>query len=805
MTQSRDVFRRSRIPLRALLIAVVIGVGIAGSGANNPVPALAATQAPTQSAGTATPGGTLVLYDDRVGTQWDYFGELYGAMTANLVSRFGRVTTHPVEDYVAGEMAGYQAVVYLGNSYRDPTHPLSLAFLDEVLAGNTPVLWQYFNIWELQWRYNALHPQTSFQAQYGFVTGDLDSTPLSGITYLRNGRTFALERDAENPTPLVAITVTDPAKSTVLATATPVAAGPALNWAVRAANLTYVADEGLSYISEENGYLAFCDLLIATVAPNTPERHRALVRLEDVSPASDPVALRSIADLLESEGVPFSMHVIPTFVDAGLAGHVAQRVELADRPEMVSALRYVTQHGGRLVMHGDTHQLGTLANPYSGISGDDFEFFRAHVNPADNFVIFDGPVDGDSVAWSGGRLDEGLAKISAVGLPRPRFFTTPHYFASTFTYEALRQRFEARYERSLYYIGVLQHGVIDHAKYAGQFFPWAVTDVYGSSVIPESLGNETQPYNQHPGRTPQDIVDSANANLAIRDGVASFFWHPWLVGAGSIEHLRTIVRGIKAAGFTFVTPDSLLLDLSAPPATTIPTPTLAPTTTPTTRPPTTVATPPTVFNRGGWVPTTMTATGSGGVAGPPSTIWRDGVGPVRPLAPSFFPRPGLAHFVPEVRGMAGTPNAAAGANTGATGANPGTGGVADAAIANGPNPTPVIAIPNQAVPQPVVAVPVVSSPSPQPSSGGGVSAASSGGTGTASPVIAATPPTPQPQTPSTSKPAAPSASGATSAQTQPSIVAKPKRARTRSQATSGKRRTKRTVVRQTVRRRSTSR
>ena len=52
--------------------------------------------------------------------------------------------------------------------------------------------------------------------------------------------------------------------------------------AVRARNLTWLADNPFTFVNEEDRYLAFADLLFDVLAPRTPERHRALVRIEDV-------------------------------------------------------------------------------------------------------------------------------------------------------------------------------------------------------------------------------------------------------------------------------------------------------------------------------------------------------------------------------------------------------------------------------------------------------------------------------------------------------------------------------------------
>jgi hypothetical protein len=45
----------------------------------------------------------------------------------------------------------------------------------------------------------------------------------------------------------------------------------------------------------------------------------------------------------------------------------------------------------------------------------------------------------------------------------------------------------------------------------------------------------------------------ARRNLVVRDGFASFFYHPHL----GVDHLRQTVEGIKAQGYTFVSPTSL--------------------------------------------------------------------------------------------------------------------------------------------------------------------------------------------------------------------------------------------------------
>ena len=115
--------------------------------------------------------------------------------------------------------------------------------------------------------------------------------------------------------------------------------------------------------------------------------------------------------------------------------------------------------------------------------------------------------------------------------------------------------FGTRYDRGLYFPGLLTNTAADSTKMMGQFFPYSVRDVYGSAVIPENIGNiEPEAFNNHPARLPADLIATAQANLVVRDGTASFFYHPYLGTA----YLKQTVEGIQGLGYTFVAGSALL-------------------------------------------------------------------------------------------------------------------------------------------------------------------------------------------------------------------------------------------------------
>ncbi len=109
--------------------------------------------------------------------------------------------------------------------------------------------------------------------------------------------------------------------------------------------------------------------------------------------------------------------------------------------------------------------------------------------------------------------------------------------------------FQVRYDRGLYPSGALRGGTLDNTRIIGQFFPWTVRDIYGVLVVPENVGNiETEAFNNHPPRFPADIIASAQRNLVVPDGVASFFFHPYY----DITYLQQTVTGLQGLGYTFV-------------------------------------------------------------------------------------------------------------------------------------------------------------------------------------------------------------------------------------------------------------
>jgi uncharacterized protein YdaL len=515
----------------SLAATAVLGLNMVGADA-------ATTTTTVVKSGKAAPGGgtakTLILYDST--NTYGWLGEVYATQTANLSSHFGSWTAEPVAKYKTGDLNGFTAVIYIGSTYDEP---IPATFLADVTATTKSVTWIYDNIWELT------SADTAFAARYGFTSGLFDYSDVSEVDY----KGTALTRDTTDKSGIMNLQITDPAKVTTVATAVR-PDGTTFPWAVRSGNFTYVGEIPYAYVTSDDRYLAFSDMLFDVLGSTAADRHRALVRIEDVGPDSDPAELTAIADYLSAQKVPFSVAVYPRYRDPkGVNNNgKAQDYTLLSKPKVVAALKYMQARGGTLIMHGYTHQYGNVPNPYDGVSANDFEFYAAHIDATNN-VVYDGPVPVDSANWAAGRMISGELVFAAAGLGTPSTFEFPHYAASAVDYTTANSLFARRYDRGLYVPGALSGAKPDYTKQFGQFFPYTVRDVYGTVVIPENIGNiEPEPFNNHPPRLSADILASSKRNLAVRDGVASFFYHPYLGTA----YLQTLVPGIKAQGYTFV-------------------------------------------------------------------------------------------------------------------------------------------------------------------------------------------------------------------------------------------------------------
>jgi uncharacterized protein YdaL len=476
-------------------------------------------------------------------------GRLHAVMLENLLGHFreARVLLATVSDYARGGLDACDRVVYIGSGLPGPLSP---DFLSDAAAESRSFLWIGGNINQLQ---AAMGPAAfarkagfAFRGVQGFDPGpapggvpgfyryvDYKGTRFEKMAFVRKSD------QAVVASPEIAIVSTGTAR--VLALAVHSRSGAATPYVTENAGFYYVADNPFTYIHERDRYLVLADLLFDFLKlPPRSRRRYALLRLEDVHPEYDVRLLYRVVDLLKKRRVPFAISLIPMFVPAGQPE--SKGVAMADRPEFLRALRYARANGGEILLHGYTHNAPGLADCPSLASGADFEFWDRCAQT---------PLPGDSAELAGARAALGRSLAVSAGFP-PLGWVTPHYQASPVDFEEFGRRFDRTVQRVRY--GFAGAEAPESRAFVAQFFPYTIfKDHYGQFVWPENLGYVPMPESD-PGDQPlPEIAESARRAWVVRDGWASFFWHPQLMDRpGESARLEKIIDDVRARGYVFV-------------------------------------------------------------------------------------------------------------------------------------------------------------------------------------------------------------------------------------------------------------
>lgn len=446
-------------------------------------------QSPARPAGPAT---VLIVYDEP-GKLKDR-AYLHALNLDNLLGHFqlkGQLI--PMESYTPGQLARYQAGVFIGAGLHTRVAP---ALLNDIRSNRRPFAWLGGHVGQLLATEEARR-QFGFAFQSSVVEPGL-SVEYKGVPLL------------DSETCLDLVTPHGPAPANVIAQ---VHRGDSkvTPYVLRKEQFWYFADSPFSYMEDGGRYLVICDLLHDILGIQHARTARALIRIEDVSAESDPEDLTHIADVLAERQAPFQISLIPVYRDPSKS----VEIRLAETSGLVDALHYMVSKGGTPVMHGGTHQ-------WRGVSADDFEFWDE---------MRDAAIPGDSARYVMRTLRFGLSECFRNGI-FPVAFETPHYGASELDYRTFGQVFTAAYDRPLN---------MPHSD-TGQSFPYPVVDRYGRFIIPENLG-----YLPSQNADPEIVLSNARRMRVVRDGIASFYFHPFLEPA----LLEKIVDGIRGQGYQF--------------------------------------------------------------------------------------------------------------------------------------------------------------------------------------------------------------------------------------------------------------
>ncbi|HUN64621.1 MAG TPA: DUF2334 domain-containing protein [Bacteroidota bacterium] len=408
-----------------------------------------------------------------------------------------------VDAYAQGELNGYDIVFFIGfTKHCDPPE----RFMRDIAGTAKQVIWMNTGIDRFARLYDL-------PAKYGFSFVTFDS--LMHFDFVRVGKKTFTKGEPN----LNLISVTNPKKAELVATAYSSTARREYPYFIRSGNFLYFADSPFASATETDRYIYFADLLHDILGEQHEESHRALLRIEDVDVFENPSRLRDIADLLYSKHIPFLVGIIPFFVDPGQD----IRLSLSDKPEFVDALHYMIARGATIVMHGKTHQ-------YLGVTATDYEFWDGSL---------DKKIKNDSREYVEKKLRAGLEECWKNDI-FPLIWETPHYTASQLDYSVFPEFFSTAMEQRL---------VIDNSDYS-QYFPYIIEkDLFGQRILPENLGYIPLDSNADvEEKAVHALIRGARAQLNVRDGFASCFIHPFI----DQRYMEEYVDSIQDLGYTFM-------------------------------------------------------------------------------------------------------------------------------------------------------------------------------------------------------------------------------------------------------------
>jgi uncharacterized protein YdaL len=435
-----------------------------------------------------------IIFDSAANPQAESY--VHALFLENLLTHFNlQAKLIPIDEYQRGELEQYHAGFLVSSAIKTVVPP---ALLADIRATDHPFTWVGDHI-------DQLLNSPGAEQHYGF----------NFVEYRRDSNfTSVFYKQTMLPKPdddinLVSIQDSNLAEVEATAVNRDKASTP---YVVKSGNFWYFADRVFSYMGEGTRYLAFCDLLHDILGVYHATDQRSMVRIEDVSVDDDPDDLVSIANWLSDRHIPFQIALIPIFRDPA---HTLE-IRLGDRKSTVAAIHVMIAKGGTPIMHGVTHQV-------HGLSGDEYEFWDELGNR---------PVGGDSADYVTRRLRMGFAECFNNGI-YPVAFEVPHYGASDIDYKTLRETFSLFYDRPM----------VTPDDTTAQLVPYPITDLYGREIVPETLG-----YLPEDDPDPAKLVEYARTMRVVRDGIASFYFHPFL----KQSLLEQVIQGVSALGYHFV-------------------------------------------------------------------------------------------------------------------------------------------------------------------------------------------------------------------------------------------------------------
>lgn len=289
------------------------------------------------------------------------------------------------------------------------------------------------------------------------------------------------------------------------------------------------------FISEERYELT--KALYEIFKLKTPPMHLAYIRLEDISPVSDPKLVLEAGNYLLDEGIPVYLSVIPVYVN----NKSGQVISLEDVPQLREVLTHLVQRGAYVIAHGYTHTYRYTE------TGEGFEFWDSALNQpittldiaeapkplkgANDFTTISEYEQYMSSIWDletsyiNDKLEKSINLLTKLGYP-PITFEAPHYTMSSNGYKTTSNYFSSIF-------GQIQLSNDDWQLMSTPLIVSKPAILNGMMLYPETIGYIDPSVNDPIGELEKNI----NRVTQVPGAMLGGFYHPYL----GIDYLKEMV------------------------------------------------------------------------------------------------------------------------------------------------------------------------------------------------------------------------------------------------------------------------
>ena len=395
-------------------------------------------------------------------------------------------------------------IIYYGTDYeRAPPEEFIKQAFGSMGAGSSKLVWIGYHAEKLE----------RYLTDYGLSYDGLkvEASPDERVLYLDNDAFYPLlNRDR------IFLISVDPELSTVRATFGDrplITSASRIDTSALRDEFYFFGFHPTAYVAQEGAHLIFLDLMHEVYG--IKKNKRALIRLEDVNPSTNPAQLRQVTEFLCKKDKPFTISLIPFYL-----GTEGRLIALRESEELVKTIKESLNCEAEIVLHGATHQ-------YRGITGVDSEFWDEERG-----------VPLETVGYIQARLSMAIGELKELDLWEETIgWETPHYKAGDSVYAIFETQFDILYETP-------------HWDFDLHLVPYPIIRER-ALYLPTNLGYcRAEAPVEH---IKLMLEEAGKINRLLYGGVASFFYHSWL----GVDNLKALIDGLTAQGWSFVSASSL--------------------------------------------------------------------------------------------------------------------------------------------------------------------------------------------------------------------------------------------------------